>query len=93
MSAIQIDKLGNCGRKLWKTGSCGNYQALRFNSAKNKSQKLAFGSTEAREKYYKSKLKGNKKYSGFQRYSICATPALKNGRKCGGANNKTRRGQ
>ncbi len=89
MSVIPASKLGNCGRKLWRSGACGNYQVLSFTNPKNETEKLRFGSTKDREKYYKSKLQGKKGYSRFKKYSICATPVLENGSTCGGPVTRT----
>jgi hypothetical protein len=91
MSVIPASKIGNCGRKLWRSGACGNYQVLMFTNPKNETEKLRFGSTKDREKYYESKLKGKKGYSRFQRYSICVTPVLKNGSTCGAPVTRTPR--
>jgi len=78
-----IKTLKGCGRKQFKEGVCGNYQGLLF-MKDGKREKLFFRSSEERELYYNTHLRGDKQYSKFMRYSVCSTTTpTQTQRRCG----------
>lgn len=86
-----IKKLEGCNNKQFKEGVCGNYQGLIF-MKNGKKEKLFFRSSEERETYYNTHLRGDKKYSNFMKYSVCSkTPPTKKQRRCGSYKRNTRK--
>jgi hypothetical protein len=85
-----IKTLKGCGRKQFKEGVCGNYQGLLF-MKHGKQEKLFFRSSEERESYYNTHLRGDKQYSKFMRYSVCSTTTpAQTQRRCGSSAKRTK---
>lgn len=79
---MPLKKLKGCSHKAFRKGKCNNYQAIRCDKKKNKTNKvektvLFFNNVKERESYIKSRKYKSRKCDKTIRYSVLSVTPKK----------------